>query len=468
MKLGLGMINILCIVPLLLIIHFANFPRNWKKRKTIFGIKNRDEFKTGETEKKVDEIVRENRRISMWITIIAILLAVGFLLIPNMTAMLIVYTVYIMLTIVICMLPYVKGNTELKSLKKELGIEAVSVRAADLKSINASHALNLPMLLLPNIIAGICFLFGLLYDFKIISIPSLKAQGSFIITMISATFFFMGILFVFLAKLMDSIRNEVISQESDVNANYNRAKKKLWSDLWIRISWLNTGTIILIIASYLINGADSLMITTCLIWTIGFFVVLALYAKNTISLNNYYKYENSIDDGDDNWIYGIFYYNPRDSRLNIERRDGMGVTINMAHPIGKLISIIVVLVILGSLASVMWAGLLENTEIDVKYENGKVICHQLRDEYIISKDDIQEVTCEDNLNELKVIRIAGVSMDKLLKGRFTVNSEEKARFFLDPRVNTYIHIKTGEINYYINENSEEETLEIYEALIKDL
>jgi hypothetical protein len=300
----------------------------------------------------------------------------------------------------------------------------------------------------------------------VLNVKGLQTQGSFITTFFSGTFLFMNILFVVLAKLMDNMRNEVISEESDVNANFNRAKKKIWSDLWLQLSWLNTGMLILTLAVTLISKSEALMITACIIWCLGFAVIFGILARKTVLLNGCYKYESSYDDDDDSWIFGIFYHNPRDGRLNIERRDGMGATINMAHPLGKVISVLVLLTIIGSLASLVWVGLLDTTDIQLRVESGKVICHQFRDEYVIPAEDIREVSMGENVEELNPMRVAGVATEKLYKGRFTIEGEDNVRLFMDPRTDLYIRIKTDKYTYFINDNTEEETRQMFEKIEK--
>ena len=378
--------------------------------------------------------------------------------------MMIIYTVYIMLVIVICDFPYIKGNSELKSLKRELGIQSKGVRAADMKSISSAHALDMTMLLIPNILAGVCMILALLYDFKVINISESSLQGSFAATLMTGSFLLMSFIFVFVARLMDNMRNEVISEESEVNANYNRAKKKIWGNLWIQMSWLNTGMIIIFLVIILAGWSEAGIIVSSIVYLIGMFVILANLANKTALLNECYKFENEFNDDDDNWIYGLFYYNPRDGRVNVERRDGMGATINMAHPVGKILTVVVALVLIGTVASLVWVGAMDATPIDVRVENEAVICHHLRDEYVIRKDEIVEVSTGNDISKLHPVRIAGVATDKLLKGQWSVGEDKKVKMFMNPEVDQYIRIKTKDNTYYINDNSVEETKEIYEAV----
>lgn len=42
-------------------------------------------------------------------------------------------------------------------------------------------------------------------------------------------------------------------------------------------------------------------------------------------------------DEDDRWLWGIFYYNPRDTRVLINDRVGIGTSLNLARPAGKIV-----------------------------------------------------------------------------------------------------------------------------------
>ena len=57
----------------------------------------------------------------------------------------------------------------------------------------------------------------------------------------------------------------------------------------------------------------------------------------------------TVESDDEKWIYGFVYYNKDDSSLMVEKRFGAGWSINMAHPMGKFITIIIFVTIVGSI-----------------------------------------------------------------------------------------------------------------------
>ena len=147
---------------------------------------------------------------------------------------------------------------------------------------------------------------------------------------------------------MDNTRNMVISKDSNINANYNRAKKKTWADLFIGMSWVNALFLVSFIILNIFVSNDIVMLGGILVFTL-------LMEK---------RYERDTDlellDDDDQWVLGMFYYNPNDNRLNVEKRLGYGGTVNIAHPAGKAIMIVSAILIFGSLIYIIWAALTGN------------------------------------------------------------------------------------------------------------
>ena len=56
-----GLLMFVCLVPTVWIYFFQIYPLKWKEKKLIFGVKNRDEFREGETANEVEQIVKKRR-----------------------------------------------------------------------------------------------------------------------------------------------------------------------------------------------------------------------------------------------------------------------------------------------------------------------------------------------------------------------------------------------------------------------
>ena len=110
----------------------------------------------------------------------------------------------------------------------------------------------------------------------------------------------------------------------------------------------------------------------------------------------------------------------------VEKRMGIGTTVNMAHPVGKVLGAFLALALVGTLLCMVWLGMMEATPIRVYNEDGRVICHQLRDEYVIEVSGIKAVSLVDDLDKKDVVRSAGTSMPGLAKGRFIVDHSTRS------------------------------------------
>jgi len=56
---------------------------------------------------------------------------------------------------------------------------------------------------------------------------------------------------------------------------------------------------------------------------------------------------NEDQNEDQYWIWGIFYYNPKDRQFfHAKRNANMGVTMNMAHPAAKFVVALLLLIII--------------------------------------------------------------------------------------------------------------------------
>ena len=140
----------------------------------------------------------------------------------------------------------------------------------------------------------------------------------------------------------------------------------------------------------------------------------------------------------------MLYYNPGDSRYMIEKRAGIGSTVNFGHPLGKLSTVALAAILLFTVVLMVWIGLASTTPINLRIENEKLICRQLRDEYVIPLSDIQTAELLTYTKGMHFVRTMGIGMDTLLKGTFVVNDQTGCTVFIDPRLNDILHIVTND------------------------
>ena len=235
-----------------------------------------------------------------------------------------------------------------------------------------------------------------------------------------------------IAFMMDGIRNEVISEDSDINANYNRAKKKNMADFIVLFTWINTAIILIMMIMMSIWDYQILYLAVYAVYMLAIMIGIYIYAKRQKQIEKRYKKETSVEiDDDDNWILGQIYYNPDDKRLNITKRVGVGSTVNMAHPVGKAIYIASALLVIFTFIMLIYVGVLSKTPMEVRLSDGNLVCHQMKDDYVIPISSIDEISIESDSGKLKLRKEAGYDMPPMNKGKFNINDEGGCITFLD-------------------------------------
>ena len=469
-----NIIMLVIMIPSILFIFFYEYPAKWREKKYIYGVLNRTEFKEEETSLRVDEIVDNCRKKAKLILIISLILMSLFCFIPDFSIRLIVWTAFVFLDLVLMFVPFSKGNSEMKSLKRELGIASKKgVVYTDLKGAGAIHALKISSILVPNIIATVFFLASLLNTIGVVKLvgllPGQFAHQAMLMTGITGTLLFISFMIIPIAFMMDGIRNEVISEDSDINANYNRAKKKNMADFMVLFTWINTAVIIIMMIMMCIWDNQILYLAIYAVYMLAIMIGVFFYGKRQKQIERRYKKEISVEiDDDDNWILGQIYYNPDDKRLNIAKRAGVGSTVNMAHPVGKAIGVILILLVIFTFVELAYIGVLSQTPMVVRVENGNLICHQMKDDYSIPISDIDDISLGSDSSRLKLRKESGYEMEPKYKGKFCVDDESGCITFLDLDTKNYITISAEGKKYFINAPSEEETQKIYNEVVEQL
>lgn len=465
MSLYFGLIMFLCIVPTLFICFYQIYPKKWREKKLVFGVKNREEFQQGETGQAVDEIYDKYRGQARLVVIIGSVISVLLLLLHGIALQTTIWTSFVFLAILAINMPFFLGNREMKDLKRRLGLkEEAGISYVDLTNAGSVRALKSVQVILPNV-AGIALaLVTLLVDLKVIPVK-VPGAGNFLGTAMVGTFVAIGVMITAFAILMDRMRNEVISGDSTVNANYNRAKKKNMADFFVLFLWVNVALTAGTLGAFVLWSSDGTLMLMLLLYLLFLMGGTAAFVWRERRIEACYQKEISVfADDDDNWLGGMLYYNPKDNRLNVEKRVGVGGTINLAHPMGKLFGGMAVLAILATIASVVWICMVEATPISLRVQDGKVICHQLRDEYVIELKDMESVEYGESLKDLQLIRVSGVGMESLLKGNFTVNGQNGCKVFLATEAGNYVKIVAAGKTYYVSGATAEETREAYRAI----
>ena len=463
-------IMLVIMVPTLLITFFYEYPAKWRDRKFIFGVRNREEFKDEKAASAIDKIVSDTRKLALILMLCSFAMMGLIMLIPDYVVRLCIWVVMILAILIIFMIPFMRSNREMKILKKEIGINTnAGTTYTDLKGAGSVRALKTVNIVIPNAVTAVFFIACLLYDLGIIKSPSTTVADSgtsFMMTSMSGSFLFVGLLLIPIAVMMDKIRNDVISSDSDTNRNYNRARKKVFADTFILMSWANAAVTLLYALLLFFLNSNVVFVIQILVYMILIMGAMAVLVGKSLAIDKRYRKETNIDvDDDDKWLLGSFYYNPDDKRLNVAKRMGIGGTINLGHPAGKVITVVSAVFIIGVLAVMFFSLTLGKTSMRLRIENDTLVCNQLVDIYKIPLSDISDVEYCEHISDFSMHKQAGIGMPPLFTGTFVVNGEKNCRVFLNVDADCYIRFEADGVTYYISGNTEAETADLLKEVL---
>lgn len=260
---------------------------------------------------------------------------------------------------------------------------------------------------------------------------------------------------------------QVISSNSDININYTRAKKRIWKNMWLCAIWLNTALILfLILVSFMQKQVGFIYLAGMIVFII---LLAAMCIPAIVILGRVEKaYEDKHDlnggiEDDRNWIGGMLYYNPKDPHTIVDKRVGIGTTVNMASKAGKGTILFIIIALLMLPLVCVWVIAEEFTPIHLEIENQSLCAEQIRTDYEISLDDLDDVEILTELPNWS--RVNGTGMETLEKGTFKISGEGECQVFLNPQNKKFLYFTANGKNYYMSGIDDTETEEIYQEIL---
>ena len=172
--------------------------------------------------------------------------------------------------------------------------------------------------------------------------------------------------------------------------------------------------------------------------------------------------KGSYADSDEHWIIGMFYCNPNDSHTMINARFGLGMTVNLAKPAGKILTVIALV----SIIAMPFIGAIiipeEFTPVRVELDGASIKAYHTSLAYEVALLDIREAKLLDELPRSR--KIVGTGFDALLKGRFMVNDIGMSLLCLNPAVSPFILIITDEATYIFGTSDASYNRALYDAM----
>ncbi len=455
-----GTVLTICMYPFVLIMYAVLKSEAITHKGLYYGVTlSKEQAKAPE----IAEVSKQYNKQMKYTLIWLLVLPIPSLAIPWFSIWFVFWDLWFLYSMVGFFLPFFAANKRLKTLKEEKGwqteeMPAVYVElkgAGTLRMVKSFH-------FWPQCVGSLVIC--------VVTIILCSKGNRVSMGILQGTFAGITLLFWLAAVWLDKLKTQVISTNSDVNINYNRAKKRFWKSLWIICAWVNMFYMGLLLVLILQDTFHKYFLASSLIYS-AIVLLLALWMlMKQANLEKKYKDKMDIEavDDDNYWLGGMFYYNPKDKHFSVEKRRGMGsgTTVNLAKPAVKVLAGIVLLMLLQMPIIGVWMVVSEFTPIELRVENNELVGEHIREEINIPLYSIKKA--ELLTERPKMSKNSGTAMETVYKGSFRVKEDKSScEVFLDPRNEVFLRIETSMEVYYLSGFNDEETRQVYEAIKSD-
>lgn len=172
-------------------------------------------------------------------------------------------------------------------------------------------------------------------------------------------------------------------------------------------------------------------------------------------------------DDDEYYKFGAIYYNKNDPALFVEKRTGIGTTMNFARPAAKIsMSILAAIIVIPlTLMFVFMPGMTKERQIDIKAKSITISGTWGTE---ISKEQISKVGLENKLPKV-ITRTNGANIGNKLFGHFKLEGYKNSLLYLGECTKSFVAIyqKDGKL-VLINYEDESKTESLYNNIISTM
>lgn len=436
--------------------HYAN-----PKGQQIFGVT------VGAHHFNDEEVIRIQKHYKTelnWWALIMLAILIGAIFVPYFSICYTILIFWMLFVIVVFYLPFMRANSAVKRLKLERGWNG---EASGRIVLEQKMELIKEQIVAKRVfvLAGILSVVPLLIYLVLFAMG--KAEGTDFFP--AACLCGVAVLIEVLGIAVQRIRYKTGDQESCVKQAIAKRKRYYWGKGMAGCA-LATSLYCVFLAIEYFEGQISvlavILVTLAYILFVTCWLFYTFYKADQIPTESTSE-DAMLEDDDDHWIYGLFYYNKKDPSFMVEKKIGIGTTVNMARPSAKAGAVILALCLLLMPLSSVWMIGDEFTPIRLSITEQTVECSQFEGTYSI---DIGSIKKAEAVTELPRTRKQnGAALDNLYRGSFRVDGYGRCKVCLDPR-NTYFIILTLEDDkvYIFSDQTDEGTKDVYDKLLLQL
>lgn len=452
---SMSAILLITLYPILFILYVMMRSEAKPRKNILLGV-------TLPFEARMDETVLAYcKAYKKWLLVVMLLLGIlplGILFITRIGLAMLLFMTWVLLLIVVAYIPYIVYHKKLKALKQARGYMGQSAGKA---LIDTQVAEKLPQKrsawwYLPAILISAIPVIATIYQ------GLAGDKDAFLLLILFGAYLLCTLCLYFFARIIYRQRAEVIDENTQLSIALTRVRRYHWEKSFLYIAWLmalgSLGTWLFMDTGWWYIVFLFLSVAGILFAAIRAELATrkAQYALAAQSGTGVYA------DDDDNWIWGMFYYNPHDKHFLINNRVGMGTTVNMGRTSGKVMMGFTVLLMLSLPFMGLWLMAEEDAGVRLELTDSALVASHTARAYTIAIEDIQSLAL---LNALPSgTRVAGTSMDTVLKGNFRLNGIGACKLCLNPQAPPFLVITTGEDVFIVAAQTGDETRSIYAQL----
>ncbi len=408
---------------------------------------------------QVGAVVSSFLRRETLIFIVLVLLLLPPLILNRYSVMMMWLFVWIIFALALPGIPFVRANKKLKALKSENGwySAAAGVTLVDTKLASAPKK---PLSVWWFVPAAVITLVPVIH-----SIIALRDRDEFWPLMsVYLSFFALAAVSWFLYRVVFRQKAEVVDGNTAQNAALTQVRRYNWGKSWILIVWLTAVFDII----FWLTGFDSAAV---ILLTVAYTILLMAFVLQTEFKTRKMQYKLTEQSGktvytddDDKWLLGMLYYNPNDTHIMVNKRTGIGTTMNMAKAPGKILMVFVVLVLLSMPLIGLWLMREESTPVSLTVDGTQLVAVHTGKVYTL---DIAEMGDAYLLDKLPSgVRTNGTAMETVLKGNFRYDGLGDCRVCLNPQAPPFLVIETADHTYILGSASSDGTHAVYRELLQ--
>lgn len=251
-------------------------------------------------------------------------------------------------------------------------------------------------------------------------------------------------------------RNRIYSENAEINLALNHVYQHEWTRVFAILSYagLPAGIYVavcyrgasLVTASIVYGVAVSLL--TCMPMLGAFLKVRNL--RNRLNAQSDAAY---MTDEDAFWR-GSVYRNPNDARLFVEKRIGIGLTTNEAHPAARVFNGVITLVIVGCLLLAVSMIPYDFAPIALSCDGDVLTASALWKDRTILRDEILQAELLETLPRMS--KIDGMSAEQMRAGTFYLPDYGNAEVFVRPKLPPFLMLRLQDDRLFLLGSDEAE------------